>query len=461
VAAAVAALRAAAEERARRAELDRVRTAEQGKRRRVLLAASGAVVAVLLAGLSVSLWQMVRAMDAEGRAKSNEAAANEERDLKAKALAAERKARQQAFAALRSMTADVVERKFAQGAVLTDDDKAFLRGVIAQFDAFAAIQSDDADSRTARAEGRIRVGRMRYRLGELKEAEADYDAALRIQMQLAADFPSRPEFRRELANGHNDRGVLLKGTGRLKEAEAEYDAALGIYKQLAADFRSSPEFGWELAASHNNRGNLLTATGRFKEAEADYDAALGIQKQLAADFPNQPDLRNDLAGACVNLAFFHRLQGNWAAAKRLLLEGRPHHLATLEANPRHPTYRQCYRNHLKVLTQAHAGLLEKDEAVRTAEARRDLGWDPPGDAYDAAGFLSGCIPIAAKHQRLDDQQRKESAQFYTDAALKLLRDAVSRGYKDVVHVKKDTDLDPLRQRDDFQKLVAELEGKGK
>ena len=43
VAAAVAALRAAAEERARRAELDRVRAAEQGKRRRVLLAASGAV----------------------------------------------------------------------------------------------------------------------------------------------------------------------------------------------------------------------------------------------------------------------------------------------------------------------------------------------------------------------------------------------------------------------------------
>jgi hypothetical protein len=30
----------------------------------------------------------------------------------------------------------------------------------------------------------------------------------------------------------------------------------------------------------------------------------------------------------------------------------------------------------------------------------------------------------------------------------------------VAHVKKDADLDPLRQRDDFQQLVAELEGKG-
>jgi serine/threonine protein kinase len=509
VARSVGELRAAAEKKARRAEFDRLQVAEQGKRRRVLLAASGVIAAVLLAGLGVSLWQMARAMDAEGQAKSSEVAANKERDLKAKALEAETKARQQAFAALRSMTADVVERKFAQGAMLTDDDRAFLRGVIAQFDAFAAIREDDADSRAARAEGRIRVGRMRFRLGELKEAQSDFDAALGIQeqrvadfpsrpefrqelanshndrgvllramgrlkeaeadfvasldirKQLAADFPSRPEYRQDLANGHNDRGVLLKETGRKQEAESEYDAALNIYKQLAADFPSRSELSRELAASHNNRGNLLCATRRFKEAEADYNAALGIQKQLAVEFPSQAELRNELAGTCTNLAFFFRLQGNWTAAKRLLLEGRPHHMATLKANPRHPTFRQVYRNHLKVLTQVHAGLLEKDEAAHTAEARRDLGWDPPFDAYDAAGFLSGCIPIAAKHQLLADQQRQESAQFYADAALNLLRDAVSKGYNDAAHMKKDTDLDPLRQRDDFRTLVMELDSKRK
>ncbi len=163
VAAAVAALRAAAEERARRAELDRVRTAEQGKRRRVLLAASAAIVAVLLAGLGVSLWQMWRATEAESQANQNLQAERRARQDEAKA-------RQQAFDALRSMTAEVVERKFAQGAVLTEDDRAFLRGIIAQFDAFAAIKGDDADSRAVRAEGRFRVGAMRYSLGEHREA---------------------------------------------------------------------------------------------------------------------------------------------------------------------------------------------------------------------------------------------------------------------------------------------------
>src|SRR5262245_29320710 len=108
VAAAVAALRAAAEERARRAELDRVRAAEQGKRRRVLLAASGVIALVLLAGLGASLWQTRRALQAEAAANTNADRAwlNAEE--------AKRNAKQ-AFAALRSMTAGVVERKLAGG----------------------------------------------------------------------------------------------------------------------------------------------------------------------------------------------------------------------------------------------------------------------------------------------------------------------------------------------------------
>jgi hypothetical protein len=62
---------------------------------------------------------------------------------------------------------------------------------------------------------------------------------------------------------------------------------------------------------------------------------------------------------------------------------------------------------------------------------------------------------------LDAKGREAAAQFYSDAAMKALREAVSKGYKDVRLMKKDADLNPLRQREDFQKLVAELEGKGK
>ena len=97
VAQAVAGLRAAADERARRAELERVqaeadaraadaRAAEQRQRRRMLLAASGIIALVLLAGLSVSLWQMRRAMQAEAEANTNEQKAKQSQQDTANAL---------------------------------------------------------------------------------------------------------------------------------------------------------------------------------------------------------------------------------------------------------------------------------------------------------------------------------------------------------------------------------------
>jgi hypothetical protein len=40
--------------------------------------------------------------------------------------------------------------------------------------------------------------------------------------------------------------------------------------------------------------------------------------------------------------------------------------------------------------------------------------------------------------------------------------AASKGFKDAEHMKKDNDLAPLRERQDFQKIVRELEaGKNK
>ena len=48
-----------------------------------------------------------------------------------------------------------------------------------------------------------------------------------------------------------------------------------------------------------------------------------------------------------------------------------------------------------------------------------------------------------------------------DEAMKLLRDAVSKGWQDGAVMRKNTDLAPLRPREDFQKLLTEVERKSK
>jgi tetratricopeptide (TPR) repeat protein len=652
VAEVVAGLRVAAEERARRAEVDKARTevfaAEQTKRRRVLQWAGGALTLVLLAGLAASLWQMQRAITAEGLAKENEKKATEERDAKGNALVAEQKARWQAFAALQAMSDEVVEQQMARATTLTEENKMFLLRIVQQFDAFAAITGDDAESRWIRAEGRIRVGTMRYRLGDLKEAnaaytdglslvqqlvaefptraefrqalakcchnrgnllratgrpkeaeaayteavtrdkelaadfptrpeyrqdlamshqslgqllsergrpkeaeaaftevlrlrkqvvsdrpteleprqqlarghrslgdllsatgrlkeaEAAYAEALRLQKQmaatfpthpelrhdlaeshnnlgsllvtrgqvkqaeaafrealtlfkqLAAEFPTRPEIRQNLAKGHTNLGNLLAGTGRLKEAEAAYLNALTLEKQLAADFPSRFEFRQQLAGSHSGLAGVLTDTGRVKEAEAAYNESLRLYKQLVAEFPDQPDLHNELAAVCVNVSGLCYDRGDFVAAKAHLREGEPHHAAALKANPRHPDYQQFYRNQLWALVAVHAALLEPAEAIRNAERIRDLGWDPPGNAYDAACAVSSCILLVGQHPKLDKAKRTEAARLYGDAAMKLLRTAIAKGFKDGQHLLADQNLAPLRLRADFQELAKSL-----
>ncbi len=49
-------------------------------------------------------------------------------------------------------------------------------------------------------------------------------------------------------------------------------------------------------------------------------------------------------------------------------------------------------------------------------------------------------------------KKKECA----DRAMELLHKAVEEGWNDAKHTAKDPDLDPLRDRDDFKKLLADL-----
>ena len=96
--------------------------------------------------------------------------------------------------------------------------------------------------------------------------------------------------------------------------------------------------------------------------------------------------------------------------------------------------------------------------MRVAEKLRDLGWDPPGDAYLGACALALCIPIVADASK---QDVGNETRFYADEAMKMLHDAVAKGYRDVEHAKADSDLAPLRDRDDFKKLLTEMEAKAK
>jgi hypothetical protein len=108
------------------------------------------------------------------------------------------------------------------------------------------------------------------------------------------------------------------------------------------------------------------------------------------------------------------------------------------------------------LASALVGLERHAEAVRAA---RDYAREFPDDpvvAYNAACFMARCVPLADRDPKLSAEGRQKTADEYARLAVQQLRAASQAGYRDVKHMKQDPDLDPLRDRQDFRDLLAEL-----
>ena len=84
-----------------------------------------------------------------------------------------------------------------------------------------------------------------------------------------------------------------------------------------------------------------------------------------------------------------------------------------------------------------------------------MGW------YEAAGALALCVSLTAKDATQTPERRDELAEGYADRAMQMLRAAVKKGFQDAGQMKRDANLSPLRSRDDFKELLADLEAKAK
>jgi hypothetical protein len=96
------------------------------------------------------------------------------------------------------------------------------------------------------------------------------------------------------------------------------------------------------------------------------------------------------------------------------------------------------------MSQVKAGMVT-EAVAEVAELTKDSIWTAD-EWYDFARIYS----IAST--KLPGKQQE-----HADRAMGLLRKAIKAGFNDMEHLKSDPDLGPLHEREDFKKLVAELE----
>jgi serine/threonine-protein kinase len=278
-----------------------------------------------------------------------------------------------------------------------------------------------------------------------------------VQKKLAEANPRVPEYQLEWAKGCNNLGVLLRDSRRTEEAEQLFSQALILLEKLAAVPSGDPAVRVELGNVQNNRAILLNRAGRPTEADVAYRQALAVRQDLATKFPQVADFQADLGAVLHNWSGLLADQGRLAEASQRAQQARVALQEALQLNPDQPTYRRSLGSCLLQIGQV---ALRRNEHAPAAQAAEEVARQFPRDAralYNAACILARCLPLAGQDAKLPEAQRPPAVQAYAERALALLRQAVAQGFKDVAHLKEDHDLDALRQRQEFQKLLAELE----
>ncbi|HEV3445599.1 MAG TPA: serine/threonine-protein kinase [Gemmataceae bacterium] len=333
------------------------------------------------------------------------------------------------------------------------------------------------------------LGIVLARLGKRNEAWLEYEQARDIQQKLAERFPAVPDYRRYLARTHNSLGLLFMDLGKGHEARLAYEQARDIQQKLADQFPGVPVYQQELAHAHGNLGNLFEGFGKRDEARVQHEIARDIFKKLAEKFPAVPRYRVELGGSYCNLGNLVRDEDKSAESLEWYAKAITVLMAVHEKEPRDVVAKLFLRN------SYWSRAIVQDRLHKHAEAVKD--WDKaielsprPQQAGLRAGrtmsrFQAGQVTEAiAEAAELTSPRASEIAhwnagqwydfacvyatasgktapkkQEYADRAMEFLHKAVQAGYKDAAHLTTDIDLDPLHDRQDFKKLVADLQGR--
>jgi tetratricopeptide (TPR) repeat protein len=171
-----------------------------------------------------------------------------------------------------------------------------------------------------------------------------------------------------------------------------------------------------LAATCHELGSCLDQSGRREEALSAYRQAIAHQGHAFGQAPQGIPFRRDVV-----MAFWN------------------HHLDLARV--------------LADLGRQAEALDWLRRARRILEDQPDLGLK---ELYELACLDSRCSTLVGEGRQFLTSAEHARRREFADQAMDALRRAVRAGYKNLAQLAEDSDLDPLRERSDFQLLIMDL-----
>jgi tetratricopeptide (TPR) repeat protein len=369
----------------------------------------------------------------------------------------------------------------------------------------AAATEADVATRTDVAQSLLALGWIQYRTGDISGALSSYEEARRLAESLMANVGAGDLLQATSGLAHERIGMLFQETGKLAEAQASFERALAIRQKLADAHPDVTQFWSDLGTCYYMIGYFFDMTGKTAEALNSHERALVIRQKAADANPSVTRFQSDLASSYQVLGYHLQLAGKSADAltafKRALTIRQS--LADANLNATDFQFDLSHTHQMMAWALKRAGkLAEAADAYERAIAilqkvadanpsvtrwQSDLAVDlaqfgalgaKTGRTADAVAscrqaiaiwtHLSSRIPndlynLACAHSQLAGLAAEPGSgmtaaegQAEANRAIDCLRQAVAAGYRRLILLRTDTDLDALRSRPDFQLLFAEL-----
>jgi serine/threonine protein kinase len=293
---------------------------------------------------------------------------------------------------------------------------------------------------------------------KLKEADEEFRQCIPLLDKLAANYPANPDYRESLNIAVGSHGQVLVQLGHGKEAADCFRRAIALGEALVSEKPSSPIYRSSLAMDYH-RLTSLPASEQPEETEKHLERAMALQEPLAAEFPKSLTHQERLAIILGSLARLLRDRGKFAAAAQLFERGIGRAQAALSIDPRNLEARRSLSDQYAGLAETHLRQSDHRAAAANAEKLARVFPEDGDHAWNAAGFLARCMPLAGADAALAPDRRRELADDYGKQAVVLLRRAVRQRPANFLRLKDSKDLEPLRTRPDCAELMEEHEAK--
>jgi serine/threonine-protein kinase len=322
-----------------------------------------------------------------------------------------------------------------------------------------ARNPDDPDLQGSLALSYNNLGLNQYMSGQAAAGKHSLEQSIATWEHLIAKHP-RPEFRDGLAMACSNLGWNFTLGGRLPEALKLVQRAVALDQAVVQEAGTVPDFRSRLSSALDNLGNVHFFAGRTAEARKAYQAALDVGESLARENPAVREYQDKRILFHVDLGYALLGTGQDAEAQRTFAKALELARQLPEGPSMHVSHASIHRGLGKVLRkqgQTAAALKALQTAARTGET--NPGGQKPFTTYELACARALCSAMVGEGKSELTPAERAAKRRYADEALAALQQAIAEGWANVAWTDKDPDLDVLRGRPEFERLMRDLGGK--